>query len=409
MSDTSGQKSEKPTPKKLKDARKKGQVAFSRDASSIAIFVVALFAIFLLVPRVGDAFEHFFREGVKLASLDRTEPAPLLALLQDTLVQAALLPMPLLVAVVVMGSIFGLTQTRFNLSWHPLKPELNKLSPIKKLKQWFSVGGLFEFGKTLLKLLIVFLLAYLVVYASLWLILRLGFAEPPVLMKLIGDLSKRFLISVAIVFAAIAGLDFLFQRWKHQRDLRMTKDEVKREHKDQEGDPQFKGHRRGVHREMAMQDVKQAVVRADAVLVNPTHLAVAIHYDRKSMPAPIVTARGQEHAARRIKRFARQAGTPVLHDVALARALFVLEVGDLIPEELYEPVAEVLSFVFDLREKQRAARAGGATEAPDWADRPSTSDSEESVAERIFGRAPAEARRSVDWGADLGAGGHGEG
>jgi flagellar biosynthetic protein FlhB len=349
----SDQKTEQPTPKKLRDARKKGQVAFSRDTSGALLFLVGVFGCFALVPKVVTAFEVSYQEMLDLTRFDRLTPAVLTLALERTLKRIFDLPMALILALSAAAIAIGVVQTQFNLSAYPLQPRLEKLNPLNRLKQWFGAQGLFEFAKTLLKLVIVFTIAYWVFQGSLETVLRLIYADVPSFSLVLLGLLKKFLIFTAVVFLVFAAIDFLFQRWNHERELKMSKDEVKREYKESEGDPHIKSHRRGLHLQLAMEDVRQAVSKANVVVTNPTHYAVALRYQNGKMVAPIVTAKGQDTAARRIRAFARRDSIPMVENKELARALFQLEVRDEVPPDLYAAVAEVLAFVERLKYQRR--------------------------------------------------------
>ncbi|MEM9784546.1 MAG: type III secretion system export apparatus subunit SctU [Pseudomonadota bacterium] len=353
----SGEKTEKATPKKLREARKKGQLPFSKDLNSIFIFLAGIAITFASAGKVATAFKDMFEKTMMLTANDQLKVATLTELVKDTFAISLLAVTPLLASVVVIGVGVGIVQTKGNVSAHPLKPDLNKLNPLSKLKQWFSPKGLIEFAKTLLKLAFVIAVAYIVVYAARKTIVRLLLVDPETTMAFVGTLAKRFLYTVAGLFLAISVIDMLIQRWQFMKDQRMSKDEIKREYKNSEGDPHIKGKRKQMHRQMSQQAAKKTVAKADAVLVNPTHLAICIEYDRQStdMPAPTVTLKGADAYAQRMIRYARMHNVPVVQDVPLARTLYsTVEEEDIVPPDLYAAVAEILAFVYGLQKAQRA-------------------------------------------------------
>ncbi|MFN7960843.1 MAG: EscU/YscU/HrcU family type III secretion system export apparatus switch protein [Thermoanaerobaculia bacterium] len=353
----SEQKTEKPTPKKLREARKKGQVPFSRDTSGAVLFLIGVFAAFGLGSKLVQAFLDSFHEATELTRFDRLSPQVAADAMARNFERAAHLPLTLLLVLAGAGLAVGVIQTRFNFSAYPLQPRLEKINPATRLKQWFSVQGLFEFAKTLLKLVIVLTVAYWVFSDRLALILRLIYTDSlQAFAIVVTGLVKTFLVSIGVVFLVLAVLDFLFQRWNNERQLKMSKYEVKQEYKEMEGDPHLKSHRRSLHQQLALADVRKAVGKADVVLVNPTHYAVALAYQRDKMAAPRVTAKGQDSAARRIRSFARRAGVPIVENRELARALATLSVAEEVPRELYAAVAEVLAFVYRLKERERRRR-----------------------------------------------------
>ena len=348
------EKTEQPTPKKLREARKKGNVAFSRDANGVLTYIVGVALLTILAPRIGRLFAALYRDMVVAAVGAPTEPSAWSNLMHRSLNGGLLIVVIFAFAVAVAGLVLGLAQTQLNVSAENLKPKLNKLNPMKRLKQWFSARGLFEFVKTLFKLFIVFFLGFLVVRAVLGEMLRLHLIKPMETLNWFGKVSTRFLYRVAMVFAVVGAVDFFFQRRQWKKNLMMTKDEVKREFKESEGDPLIKSMRKQVHQQLVSQSVPRAVAAADVVTVNPTHIAVAVQYDRDTMVAPKVTAKGREKMARQIVTLARKYNVPIVRDVELARALYEVELDEYVPEELFEVVAEVLLFAWKMKEQGEA-------------------------------------------------------
>ncbi|MEM9552933.1 MAG: EscU/YscU/HrcU family type III secretion system export apparatus switch protein [Acidobacteriota bacterium] len=354
----SGEKDQKATPHRRRESRRKGQIAFSRDASSMAVFLGALLALSLggswMVHGLRDAFEMVI-PPIESESLG---PAALGEMVRRAVLSVLLLSLPLFALTFGLTLASGVLQTRFNVSFEPLMPSLTKLNPLQKIKQWVSIHGLVELAKTLGKLAAVFGLAFLVLdQVSTW-VLRLGLLDASALATLYTAIAKRFLTGVAAVFAVVAVLDFVYQNWKHERDLRMSHQDIKQEYKTQEGDPLVKSQRRQIHREMSNEAVRQTVSKADVVVVNPTHYAVVVLYDRDASDAPVVTFKGLDSAARRILRLAHRVETPVVRNVPLARSLYALvPEGEEVPPDLYLALAQVLAFVHRLdREQVREQR-----------------------------------------------------
>ncbi len=344
------EKTEKPTPKRLREARKKGQVAFSRDAQNVVTYIVGIAVVLGVMKTLLHVFETFFLAIQSYIALDVQTLDDGLPFLKKADVEILMRSVFFLAPVALVGLALGLAQTKMNVSFHPLKPDLKKLNPMRKLKQIFSVQGLFEFAKTVLKLGIVLGIGYAVFQGALGEILHLTLLSPLEIGHSLKSILTTFLFRVALIFTAIGFADFLFQRWKWQKDLMMSKHEVKQEFKEEEGDPLIKSQRKSLHRALIFADVRRAVKQADVVTVNPTHLAVALEYDQKSGLAPRVTAKGQEKLAQKIVMFARKFGVPVIRNVELTRALFELELDEHIPPELYEAVAEVLLMAWKIRE-----------------------------------------------------------
>ncbi|HVS01992.1 MAG TPA: EscU/YscU/HrcU family type III secretion system export apparatus switch protein [Thermoanaerobaculia bacterium] len=353
-------KTEQPTPKKLRDARKKGDVAFSKDANNVLTYLAGIALVFLTAKGIGHALEDYYRELLALAASDGLlDHEAWVEAVRRSLALSFRLLAPVVFPIAGIGLLLAYAQVGVIFTGESMKPKLDKLNPINQLKNIFSTKGLFEFGKTLVKLGMVFLLGWLTVQGSLAVLLRLGFSPTPAVLSQGAGVAKHFLWTVGLVFVGLGGLDFAFQRWQWKKKLMMTKDEVKREYKESEGDPLIKQERRQIHHEIINQDVQQAVVGADAVVVNPTHLAVAVAYKKGQMAAPKVAIKGRERLAKKIVKLARKHDVPIVRDRILARALFEVDVDAYVPQELYEAVAEVLMFAWRLRRE-----AGGDAFAP---------------------------------------------
>lgn len=352
------EKTEEPTPKKLRDARKKGNVAMSKDANNALTYLLAIALLYLGLRGLGAAFSRLFHQAVDFGSRENLASDVLagaaVGAIQDTLRALA----PVIFPLAAFGVLVAFAQVGPLLSAESMKPKLSKLNPLAQLKNIFSVKGLFEFAKTVLKLGVVMLLGWLVIKGSLADILMLGLVPAEAILPEAARIARHFLWVVGIVFVGLAGLDFGFQRWQWKKGLKMTKDEVKREYKEQEGDPEIKAERRSIHQELINQDVPRAMATADAVVVNPTHFAIAIEYKKDRMAAPKVTAKGQTLLARRIVRLAKKHDVPIVRDIKLARALYRVRIDDYVPKELYETVAEVLMFAWKVRREAGGDRFG---------------------------------------------------
>jgi type III secretion protein U len=350
------EKTEEPTPRRLRDARRKGNIPLSQEVPAAASFLAGALVLGLWAPRIAAEFRRLFEGVIKAAS--GVDEDSLATVWQGPARDAALGWVrgagPVLFGIVVAGVGLAFAQAGFNLTFARLAPSLEKLSPARVLKRWFSLQGLVELVKTVLKLGLVLLIGYSVVKGALVGILALHHAELPGFYGVLTTVSRSFAVQVGLAFALVAVADYYFQwrRWK--KGLMMTKDEVKREYKEQEGDPVVKSQRKALHQELANQQILAETRLADAVVANPTHLAVAVRYEREKMAAPRVTAKGAEATARLMLEEARRHDVPVVRDVPLARALFTVEMGRYVPRELYEAVAEVLLFARQLRREGAA-------------------------------------------------------
>jgi flagellar biosynthetic protein FlhB len=249
---------------------------------------------------------------------------------------------PVLVAAVLASAVTGYLQVGGLLTLQPLQPKLERIDPVRGTKNLFSQRQWIEFLKSLFKLAVVGYVVVRVLSDGVRGVSGLAARDASAALSAAGELVTVLLFRVAGAVLALAIVDLLYQRWRHQKDQRMTKDEVKREYKEAEGDPHAKQQRERLHREIVEHDSVEQVRLADVLVVNPTHIAVALRYDADEADAPEVVARGQEHLAERMIAAAHQAGVPVMRDVPLARSLFALELGEQIPETLFEAVAAVL-------------------------------------------------------------------
>lgn len=350
----SQEKTEEATPRKVREARKRGQIAKSRDLVSIVVLLVTFTAIAFFNSFIGHHWSTYmldcFRLVVKVSQGNITSPE-LITLLKQAFFLIFLLSMPAGLISFLAVIVVSFLQTGAVFSTEPLQPSLKKINPIEGFKNIFKLRSVIELIKSTLKIGIVFLLAYFTIKSRIAdLVLSVTTGLVPT-MKLTGQIMIAFIVKVGIFFLVIAIFDLLYQRWQYAKDLRMSKYELIQEFKRDEGDPMLKSHRRQFHQELINQDMKR-VKRSDVVIVNPIHLAIAVVYDRNTMRAPEIVAKGQRLIAEQIKNLAKEANVPVIENVPLAHALFEWDPGDEIPEDLYEPMAEILSFVFRLREKQ---------------------------------------------------------
>lgn len=358
--DSSQEKTEEATPKKLREARKKGQVPKSRDVSTICVLI---FLFGVLVATVGYAgvelrklMELSFSQIATIGSLD-FENLWIVGMASGTAFLKIL--GPFFLVGVVISVLVGFLQVGPIFTTEPLKPQLKKLNALEGIKNWFKTKTFIELFKNILKIFLVFYLAYSTVSGDLYTILQTANIPPENSVGIAAGLIFRFVIKVLIAFLAISIIDFLVQKQQFMKEMKMTKDEVKREYKQDEGDPLIKSHRKHMHREYAFGDVRQAVKQSDVVVTNPTHVAVAVQYDRVSMAAPIISIKGQRAFAELIKQVAEENDIPIMRNVPLAWALFDLEEGTEVPEDLYNVVAEVLAYVYRMKQARDRAVSQG--------------------------------------------------
>jgi flagellar biosynthetic protein FlhB len=352
-----GEKTEQPTTKKLQEARRKGQVCKSNDLTQSLLLLTAA-GIFYLG---GGSFVLELQSLIKQAF----QPEQLVGLSQDQLLrrfgEAALrfflLSTPLLCGLVAVSLGVSFVQVRALFAAEIIKPKFEKLNPLAGFQNiFFKPRTYLELGKNLLKLCIVAWLAYKFVGSSLRDLVMTATFPLEASSKMAAALLFRFLFTVAGAFLLMGAADYLLQKKLYMKELMMSKEEVVREYKESEGDPHMKSLRKQLHEEILSQSMIQNVPKADVIIVNPTHLAVAVEYEEKTMNAPKITAKGQNTMAARIVALARSNEVPVLQNIGLARSLYEVEIDTEVPEDLYEAVAEVLNWVYQLAEAETATQ-----------------------------------------------------
>ncbi|MBI4717317.1 MAG: flagellar biosynthesis protein FlhB [Planctomycetes bacterium] len=347
-------RTEAPTPRRRREARMKGQVARSHDLPAAILLFVGMWVLGWAGPRIWQSLLAVVRTALTAeapASLEGLRTLSAAIAVEAGRQLAPLVGILLLTVLIVLYAQVGALVT-----WQPLIPSLSKINPLGGLQRLFSlrsvVLSVFNCGK----LVVVGSVAYLTISgrtSEIAYALSLGFQDVVRLgASLVYDLGLR----LAAVLMVLAILDFIWQRYRYEQDLRMTKEEVKEELRSMEGDPKLKARRRQVQFQLAVQRLKRHVPKADVVVTNPTHLAVAIRYDAEVMNAPQVTAKGADYMALRIRQIAAEYGVPVVERKPLARALYEsVEVGQYIPEKFYRAVAEILAYVYELTGRAPAA------------------------------------------------------
>jgi type III secretion protein U len=348
--DGTGEKTEQPTEKRLRDARRDGDVAKSHDLTETATMLVWMLVLAglagYMADRVSALTEHAWLE------VDLSSPNALREIGVDaakTLVVLTVLPLAIVGAI---GALVEFLQTGGIFAPKRIVPQADRLNPAEGLKRIFSLDNVFELAKGLIKAAIIGVLVVLLIRHYLPDVLKIPESG---LAAYIG-LDRRLILALGawmvVLFAGVSIADRLYQKFSHRKRLRMSKHDVKRERKQEEGDPHTRGQRRQLHRRWASQDAREAAREATALVVNPTHIAVAILYDAERTAVPMITAKGEGHLALLMRKEAEDAGVPVIRDVPLARALnFHAEEDDFIPEEYFDAVAEVIAWAEKLRKQ----------------------------------------------------------
>jgi len=353
---SAGERTERATPKKRRDARERGQVLKSTEVntafSCVVIFGFMLLFSSSLVQQLDKILGYYLGDGLLTWSNIILDQRELQTIYLNILFSVATILLPILLAALLSGLLINVVQVGFLFTTKPLLPKLERINPLKGFKRIFSVKTLSELLKSLLKLTVLGLLLYndfkKLIYQFP------GFLGQNIYVVFLEILRLSFTLALkmTLALAIIALFDYLFQWWSFEKELRMTKQEVKDEYKLTEGDPQIKGRIRQKQRQMSALRMMQQVPSADVVITNPTHYAVALAYKQGEHDAPLVVAKGQDFLARRIKEVAAEHGVEMVENVALARSLYQFcEIGDEIPAEFYKAVADILVYVYGLKNK----------------------------------------------------------
>ncbi|WP_026515406.1 flagellar biosynthesis protein FlhB [Butyrivibrio sp. LB2008] len=352
------EKSEQPTAKKLEDARKDGQVAKSQEVAT-AFSLLSLFLILRIAySLMGSIFTNIFArvyDNIPLVARTyegRLPVAHITNIIHNAMLTLLLLCAPFFIVGFIVAFICDFIQVGYKPTTKPLQPKLSKLNPVSGMKKIFSARKLFELAKSILKLIVMGFVIYSFFSKRndyLFLLYDMPLSQAIGLMgNLIIDLGLR----VAIAYMIIAFADFIYQKRKFTKDMMMTKQEVKDEFKNSEGSPEVKSAQKRRMMEASRRRMMQSVPQADVVITNPTHYAVAIKYDAEEADAPIVVAKGADFMAQKIKELAKENNVEIVENKPLARMLYAnVEVGELVPPELYKAVAEVLAYVYHLKGK----------------------------------------------------------
>jgi len=347
-----GEKTEKPTPKKLQDARNKGQVAKSPDLSP-AFVLVAVFALLMVFgSSMYDSFLRIMRESLMTYTTWEVNQENLSVITMQMLIESAKIVGPILGIVLVIALAVNYMQVGVLFTTEPLMMKLSKLDPIQGAKRIFSLRSLVELLKSLLKISTGILVAYMVLWDIKEEVVRLSLTSVESVLSFAATEAVKVGMYIGILLVILGAFDFFYQKYEHMKNLRMSKQDIKDEYKKSEGDPLIKSKIKERQRQMAMRRMMQEVPKADVIITNPTHFAVAIQYEAGTMTAPTVIAKGQDYVALKIKEIAKKNGVITMENKPLARALFSqVEIGQQIPEEMFKAVAEVLAYVYKLQGK----------------------------------------------------------
>ncbi len=348
-------KTEDATSKKLSDARKEGQVAKSKELITSTGLATFFIIIKVFIPYIGDSFlKNFYKIFANINKLASEEFSIAIAsdLLIDTILSILVICLPIFVTTVVVSFVVVLFQVKWKISGKTLKPKFSNMNPVSGFKKLLSKDKIIELIIELVKIVVISLLAYNTLKDEWQLLFILYDMKLEQAILLVGDLVIDLGLRISLIFLVIGFADLVYQKLKFKKDMRMSKQEVKDEFKNTEGDPVIKGKIRAKMREVSQRRMMQSLPTADVVITNPTHLAAAIKYDKTTSEAPILIAKGADYLAQKIKEVAKENKIEIVENKPLARMLYYnVELGAEIPPELYQMTAEVLAYVYGLKNK----------------------------------------------------------
>lgn len=338
---------------RLEEYRRKGMVPQSRELSGLAALLAVGATLYIMSPQIGanllELMRDMFRTDVS-AHIDMTDTHVLGGYFTKALKVMAAVGLPVCIAGFVLGIFVSFVQVGSIFSFDPITPDFSKVNPLSGIKRYFSLKMVMEGVRLVLKATVVVAVAYALVKSEVFQSPKYLVTDPLSLFQVYGSTGKAIFLSLIGVLSIFAFIEFGMNRWEFRQSLRMTKQESKQEFKEREGDPQIKARIRAVQREVARRRMMQAVKTADVIVTNPTHIAVALKYEKDKMMAPKVVAKGADFLAQKIKKIAAEAGIPLVENVPLARTLFKsVKIGQYVPRSLYQAVAEVLAYVYRLR------------------------------------------------------------
>ncbi|MDZ5473466.1 flagellar biosynthesis protein FlhB [Bacillus sp. 31A1R] len=347
-----GEKTEKATPKKRQDSRKKGQVAKSQDVNTaiglLAVFLFLFFAGGYFLEIIFYLFRHSFQDYMKMELTEQN----VFVIFMDILNELMLLLGPIMIVALIAGVAANYMQFGLLFSTEAIQPKLEKLDPIKGAKRIFSIRAIVELFKSILKISFVGVVAFSILWIRKEEILILSQKSIWDSLATIASITVQMGLIASAALLFLSALDYFYQKYDYEKNLRMSKQDIKDEHKNSEGDPLIKSKIKQRQREMAMRRMMQEVPKADVVITNPTHYAIVLKYDENKSDAPFVVAKGVDFVAQKIKLIAKENDVIMVENRPLARALYSqVEIGNAIPEEFFKAVAEILAYVYKTKRK----------------------------------------------------------
>ncbi len=352
---STGEKTEKATPKRKREAREKGQIFKSVEVNTALTLLVLFGVLSIFGPTMVENIKDLLRYFFTMSSPDTFDIASAMKMYGDAMIMFIGIIAPLLIAAFVAGVVTNVIQSGFIFTTKALAPKFDRINPMSGFKRIFSTRTLLDLVKSIIKITILVVVAYNDYQVHMDEFKGLMGQDVAVAIANFVDIIISTSFNLAIAFAIFAPFDYMYQRWKYNKDLMMTKQEIKDEYKLTEGNPQIKGRISQKQRQMSRMRMVQAVKDADVVITNPTHYAVALEYKEGKSTAPVVIAKGKDYLAQKIKEKAKEENVQIVENKPLAQALyFFCEVGDEVPEDMYKAVAEVLAYVYRMKRGGRA-------------------------------------------------------
>ncbi|GLS24678.1 type III secretion system export apparatus subunit SctU [Marinibactrum halimedae] len=345
--DSSSSKTEQPTPKKIRDAREKGQVAKSKEVVSLVLLLAIMGCFWLFSESMYLRVRALFELPQRYASLPLDQV--IFPALMDALMAASVILAPILVTTFLFAIIANVAQTGGVFSGESIKPKLQNISFVNGFKKIFSPQNALEFVKSIIKIAVLSYMAWYVLKSDMQVLMNIPECGAECALYISGSMLMKLILYCLGVFIFLAGADFGLERFMYFKKLMMSIDEVRREYKETEGSPEIKGRRKELHRELMNEEVvKKRVTQSDVLITNPTHFAVGIRYDQELSQLPFIMIKGEMKLAEKIKGIAKKADVPIVENIPLARALYAkLEIDEKITEEFVEPVADVIRWLRD--------------------------------------------------------------
>lgn len=350
-----GEKTEDATPKKIQDARKEGQVAKSQELVTAASLLMLFIILKVFIGYIGSNFLEIFSTSYSMISTWATEGIDTnkaVSLLSSNLIKIVVISLPVFISAMAVGLIINIYQVKWQITGKPLQPKFSKINPISGFKKIFSKEKLFELVKSVAKVGLIAYLVYSTLKDKASMITLLYHIDLVPAIFLIGEIVIDLGLKIGGYFIIIGLIDLIYQKLKFSKDMKMTKQEVKDEFKQTEGDPLIKGRIKQKMREASQRRMMQKLPEADVVITNPTHFACAVKYDKSKSEAPILIAKGADYIAHKIKEMAKEHNIPIVENKPLARMLYYnVDLDEEIPQELYQMMAEVLAYVYSLKNR----------------------------------------------------------